>query len=38
MRLTAAEVDPSDDIHAGADYRRALVTTLLERALSRIAG
>lgn len=34
----ATEVDPSDDIHAGADYRRALVATLLERALSRIAG
>lgn len=29
----SAEVDPSDDIHADAAYRRALVATLVERAL-----
>jgi len=28
------EVEPPDDLHADADYRRALVATLLERALS----
>ena len=31
-------VDPPDDIHAPAVYRRALVGTLLERALKRAAG
>lgn len=30
----AVEVDPSDDIHADAAYRRALVATLVERALN----
>jgi carbon-monoxide dehydrogenase medium subunit len=30
---TAAAVDPPDDIHAGADYRRALAGTMVERAL-----
>lgn len=30
----SAEVDPSDDIHADAAYRRALVATLVERALN----
>ncbi len=34
----AAGVDPSDDIHASAAYRRALVATLLERALKRAAA
>jgi len=29
----AGEVDPADDIDASADYRRALVRTLLQRAL-----
>ena len=29
----SAEVEPNSDIHAPADYRRALVGTLLERAL-----
>lgn len=29
-----AEVDPPSDIHAPADYRRALVATLVERALA----
>jgi carbon-monoxide dehydrogenase medium subunit len=28
-------VDPPSDIHAPADYRRALLATLLERALRR---
>jgi CO/xanthine dehydrogenase FAD-binding subunit len=28
-----AAVDPSDDIHASGAYRRALVGTLVERAL-----
>lgn len=30
----SVEVDPSDDIHADAAYRRALVATLVERALN----
>lgn len=30
----SAEVEPSSDLHAPADYRRALVGTLLERALN----
>ena len=34
----AAGVDPSDDIHASAAYRRALVGTLVERALARAAA
>jgi aerobic carbon-monoxide dehydrogenase medium subunit len=34
---TAAAVDPPDDIHAGAAYRRALAGTVVERAL-RQAG
>ncbi len=29
-----AAVDPADDIHAGAAYRRALVGTMIERALA----
>jgi carbon-monoxide dehydrogenase medium subunit len=33
----AAEVEPQDDIHAGADYRRALTGTLTERALLQAA-
>ena len=37
VRIAAAtaaeEVDPPDDIHADADYRRGLVGTLVERAL-----
>ena len=32
-RAASAEVDPHDDIHAPAAYRRALVGTLTERAL-----
>ena len=31
----AAEVDPPDDLHADAAYRRGLVATLVERALAR---
>jgi carbon-monoxide dehydrogenase medium subunit len=31
----AAAVEPFDDLHAGVAYRRALVGTLLERALAR---
>jgi carbon-monoxide dehydrogenase medium subunit len=34
----AAEVDPPDDLHASAGYRRALVRTLTERALRDAAG
>ena len=29
----AAEVEPQEDIHASADYRRALTGTMAERAL-----
>jgi carbon-monoxide dehydrogenase medium subunit len=32
---TCAAVDPQDDIHASAAYRRALVGTMVERALKR---
>lgn len=34
-KAASAEVDPSGDIHAGPEYRRALVGTLLERALKK---
>ena len=34
---TCAAVDPQDDIHASAAYRRALVGTMVERALQRAA-
>jgi carbon-monoxide dehydrogenase medium subunit len=36
--LAATTVAPPDDIHASADYRKALLATLLERALARAAG
>ena len=35
---TCAAVDPQDDIHASAAYRRALVGTMVERALQRAAA
>lgn len=31
--IAADEIDPPDDVHAGVEYRRALVKTLLEQAL-----
>jgi aerobic carbon-monoxide dehydrogenase medium subunit len=34
-RTAAGTVEPADDIHASGEYRRALVETLLERALLR---
>lgn len=34
-KAAAAAVDPPGDLHASAEYRRALVETLLERALKR---
>jgi len=34
----AAAVDPPEDIHAGADYRRALAATMVERALKQAAA
>jgi carbon-monoxide dehydrogenase medium subunit len=37
-RLATAEIDPSEDIHAGPDYRRSLLETLLTRALTRAAA
>ena len=37
-RAAAAGVDPTDDIHASAAYRRALVATLVERALLRASA
>lgn len=36
--LAAKTVTPPDDIHASADYRKALLAILLERALGRAAG
>ncbi len=35
---TSAAVDPQDDIHASAAYRRALVGTMVERALMGAAA
>jgi aerobic carbon-monoxide dehydrogenase medium subunit len=37
-RAAAAEVDPPEDLHASAAYRRALVETLTERALRQAAA
>jgi aerobic carbon-monoxide dehydrogenase medium subunit len=37
-RAAAAEIDAPNDLEASADYRRALVGTLVERALARAAG
>jgi carbon-monoxide dehydrogenase medium subunit len=34
----SAAVDPQDDIHASAAYRRALIGTMVERALTRAAA
>lgn len=36
--LARHAVDPPDDIHADADYRRDLIGVLLERALARAGG
>jgi carbon-monoxide dehydrogenase medium subunit len=35
--VAAAEVDPPEDIHGTARYRRALLATLIERALTTAA-
>ena len=35
--MAAEEVDPPDDLHAGAAYRRGLVATLVERGLRAAA-
>jgi carbon-monoxide dehydrogenase medium subunit len=37
-RAAVAAVKPSDDIHASAAYRRALIGTMVERALKRAAA
>lgn len=37
-RAASAEVEPQDDIHASAAYRRALTGTMLERALKDAAA
>jgi carbon-monoxide dehydrogenase medium subunit len=37
-RAAAAEIDAADDLEASAAYRRALVGTLVERALANAAG
>jgi len=37
-RAAAAAVDPPSDLHADADYRRALVEVMVERALKRAAA
>jgi len=36
-RAAMAEVEPADDLHASAEYRRSLVQTLCERALQQAA-
>jgi carbon-monoxide dehydrogenase medium subunit len=36
--LAAEEVDPPDDIHADATYRRGLAATLVKRALRAATG
>jgi carbon-monoxide dehydrogenase medium subunit len=37
-RAASAAIDPQDDIHASAAYRRALTGTLVERALESASG
>jgi carbon-monoxide dehydrogenase medium subunit len=37
-KAASAAVDPPQDLHADADYRRALTATLIERALRAAAG
>jgi carbon-monoxide dehydrogenase medium subunit len=37
-KAASAEVDPAGDIHAGPEYRKALVGTLLERALKKASA
>ena len=37
-RLAQAAASPIDDLRASADYRRAMVATLVERALTQIAA
>lgn len=37
-RLATADIEPRVDGHAGADYRRAVTTALVRRALARIAS
>jgi len=37
-RAAAAAVDPPSDLHADAEYRRALVEVLTERALRQAAA
>jgi carbon-monoxide dehydrogenase medium subunit len=36
--IASSSVDPSDDIHAPGDYRRALLGVLVERALAQASG
>jgi len=36
-QATSAAVDPMTDVHASAEYRRALAGTMVERALSDAA-
>jgi carbon-monoxide dehydrogenase medium subunit len=35
--IAAQAVDPPEDVHGSADYRRALVATLIERGLRAAA-
>jgi carbon-monoxide dehydrogenase medium subunit len=37
-QAAGAAVDPMDDLHGSVEYRRALVSTLTERALRHAAG
>ena len=36
--LVSAAVDPTDDVHASADYRREVAGVVVRRAVSRLAG
>jgi CO/xanthine dehydrogenase FAD-binding subunit len=36
--VTAQAVDPGEDVHASASYRRHVIGTLVARALQRIRG
>ncbi len=37
-RIASREIDPVDDDHGSARYRRGIVKTLVERTLTRLAA